>query len=105
MHEQRDLVIRTRLGRVTYDQSAKQPAIYVGGDVANVIVKSPRPDHLCCDLEYISPSLAGQNLVTAATGVGGYTEGPRAVGVDSILQPVEMETVAIVLVPVQNVDA
>jgi len=47
--------------------------------------------------------VAGQDLI-AATSVGaGYPERPRAIGVDAVLQAVQVEAVA-VLVPVAHVD-
>jgi hypothetical protein len=68
-----------------------------------VIVKPPGSNGFWRDVEDVGPALARQNLVAAVAVARLDAERPRAIGVDPVMQPVQVEAVAIVPVPVKDV--
>ena len=70
-----------------HDNPAEQPLIDAHIHVVGMIVEWPRSQHLVGDIEGVGPSLARTDGIRPATVVGGLsTERPRAVGIDSVAQ-------------------
>src|SRR6266851_4960137 len=67
-----------------------------------VVVKSPRSYPIVSDIEHVGPSLAGPELITASAASTSDSEGPGAVGVDSIPDSVDVQTVAILGIAIEE---
>ena len=104
MDEHGNLVVRARSLRIANDQSAEEPAADVRADVVGVIVERPGADRLLRHVVDIRPPPARQDLVAARAVRASDPERPRTVGIDPVLDAVDMEAVAAVLVTVQDVD-
>jgi hypothetical protein len=95
VNEERDLVVGASGTRIANDQPAEQTAIDVASDAANVIVKHPGADRLVRRFEDIGPALPGQDFVAAPSVMGPNAEWPCAIGIDPVVQPMQVKAVTI----------
>jgi hypothetical protein len=93
VHKERDLQVRLRPGRMAHHQPAEQPTVHDVLDVLEMVMKRPAARRVVGDVEDVTPLLAWADRVAPAPVRGDDPERPRAVGVDAIVQPVQVESV------------
>ena len=85
---------RRFVARPEHDNPAEQPLVDPHVHMVGVVVKGPRSQHLVGHVEGVGPGLARTDRVgTAAVMSGLRAERPRAVGIDSVAQAVNVKRV------------